>query len=96
MNVLLNEHEWEGHEEEDEGFHAVSTGDRSYSIPTIAARLGSLFCKAKRKRSAVEDAQEELQGSEQEMSQPLKDKHIFTIDREFFPQPPSRNVLDKN
>ena len=30
LNVLLKEHEWEeGHEEEDESFRPVSTGDRS-------------------------------------------------------------------
>ena len=32
MNVLLKEHEWEeGHEDEDESFRAVSTGDGSYT-----------------------------------------------------------------
>jgi len=32
MNVPLKEHEWEkGHEEEDESFCMVSTGDRSYT-----------------------------------------------------------------
>jgi hypothetical protein len=49
MNVLLNEHEWEGHEEEDEGFRAVTTGERSYSIYTRnsseAWSLGDYFSR---------------------------------------------------
>jgi hypothetical protein len=83
MNVLLKEHEWdEGHEDDDdESFGAVSTGDRSYTPQWRG--LQRLFSKAKRKRFTVEDAQVELQASEQEISQVLKDKHILTIHGEF-------------
>jgi hypothetical protein len=41
------------------------------------------FPKAKRKQFTLEDAQVELQASEQEIWQALKDKHILTIDGEF-------------
>ena len=82
INVLLKEHEWEeGHEDgddNDESYRAVSTGDRSYTPQW----RGLLFSKAKRKRVTLENAQVELQASEQEIAQALKDKQILTIDGE--------------
>ena len=96
LNGLLKEHVWEeGHEdEEDENLRAVSTRDRSHTHTAARLREIILFSKAKRKRFTLEDAQVELQASEQEIARALKDKHVLTIDGEV-PQPLSRNVLGK-
>jgi hypothetical protein len=67
---------------EDESFRAVSTGDRSYTSQWRTLEILFSQGEAETERSTVEDAQVELQASEQEIAQALKDKHIPTIDGE--------------